>query len=412
MRKFYALVMVIIVHICGMVAAAAEQPEVTGEINIEESDQILVFKNYAIDVDFENKPMLVLFFDYTNFSSDAKNSICDFYITVYQNGVERNITFLPYLSPFQDEYDNSVKNIKNGVTLPTCVLYSLEDTNSPVEVQVKDFRNYDETAGRNLEIDISKYVAQEAVEEDENEANALLETQNLIETENIKTYEEEYIEMSENYSSLQSEYEALQAEYNALLEEKEILETEIEDRTSEKTKEEQYATSPYFTYSGAGDNIVSGLTTEYWSYAHIVCNNDAYFSVKAYYDDTYDLLVNTTEPYSGDTLIYPDKEYTFEVDSEGSWSIEIYEMMSTTSDSFEGSGDYVTPVFVSSSDVYEINHNGAGHFSVKAWNDYGYDLLVNTTDDTYSGKVMFKNTGEYGFFEINSEGPWSISPVK
>lgn len=171
--------------------------------------------------------------------------------------------------------------------------------------------------------------------------------------------------------------------------------------------------TPFFSYTGKGDDVVSAFTSpKKLSYAHIKHGGNGHFAVKAHHNDSYDLLVNTTNPYDGKTLIIPNKEYTFEVNARGDWSIDIYEIGNSLTDSFEGTGDFVTPFFYGTSETYEISSTGSGHFSVKGWTDKGYDLLVNTTDANYSGKVLLKGSSKGGFFEINSSREWSIKPVK
>lgn len=169
-------------------------------------------------------------------------------------------------------------------------------------------------------------------------------------------------------------------------------------------------TEPFFSYTGIGDDVISGVITENVSYAHITHNGDGHFSVKGHHGEDYDLLVNTTEPYDGITLIYPNEEYTFEVTASGDWTIDIYRLGTTSTDSFNGNGDFVTPVFLKTSDVYEITTVGEGHFAVKGWTNIGYDLLVNTTDDNYSGTIMFDSEEDYAFFEITASRKWEIKP--
>lgn len=169
--------------------------------------------------------------------------------------------------------------------------------------------------------------------------------------------------------------------------------------------------SPYWSYQGNGDDVVTGFECDGLSFAHIIHSGSGHFAVKAHHDDTYDLLVNTVNPYDGKTLLSV-SENTFEVTAKGAWSIEVYKMGTSSTDAFSGSGDYVTPIFQGTSNVYEIKSEGGGHFAVKGWTDRGYELLVNTVDENYSGKVMFKNNEEAAFFEITGERNWSIQPVK
>ena len=77
---------------------------------------------------------------------------------------------------------------------------------------------------------------------------------------------------------------------------------------------------PFFTCSGSGDDVVTGLTTDAVSFLRVTHLDNTHFHVKAHYDDTYDLLVNTSDPYEGGcTLLLPDKEYTLEIGGSGDW---------------------------------------------------------------------------------------------
>ena len=182
-----------------------------------------------------------------------------------------------------------------------------------------------------------------------------------------------------------------------------------EEASQEELQDFSYS-EPYYSYSGNGDDVVTGILSQNFSYAHIVHNGEGAFSVKGHYDDTYDLLVDTTTSYDGLTLIYPNKEYMFEVSAEGDWMIELFTVGTSSNDAFSGSGDFVTPIFQGSSNVYEITSSGEGNFVIWGWTNSGRDLLVDTIDKDYSGKVVFKNN-DLALFVIKSEREWSIKPV-
>ena len=180
--------------------------------------------------------------------------------------------------------------------------------------------------------------------------------------------------------------------------------------SSEQLGDYTYAKS-FFSYSGKGDDIVSGLVVDDYSYLKVTHTGAGYFSVKAHYNNSYDLLVSTTDPYNGGcTLLLPDREYTLEVNGSGEWKVEAFRIGTASKDTFKGAGDIVTPIFIASSDAYEIIANGKGYFSVKGYYGNGrYDLLVSTTDP-YSGKVMFKHKGDYCFFAVEGEREFTIKP--
>lgn len=171
----------------------------------------------------------------------------------------------------------------------------------------------------------------------------------------------------------------------------------------------EYNESTY-AYSGSGDDVITGVTIEFLSKLRFVSNNDRHKSITSHYTDGKDLLVNTVGPYDGFTLLWPGQEYTLEINANGDWTIEIFNLGSSSTDTFTGYGDFVTPIFTASSDIYEITAEGERHFAILGYSDHGRDLLVNTTDD-YSGKVMFKTKGQVCLFEITGEREWSIQPV-
>lgn len=188
-------------------------------------------------------------------------------------------------------------------------------------------------------------------------------------------------------------------------------ENQTEASTEPETKISDVAQESFFTYSGSGDDVVSGLTTgNSICCLKFTCTGDGHKAVKGHFGDSYDLLVNTTNSYTGYTLLYPNQEYTLEITAKGAWTAEALTIGYSTTDSFSGQGDWVSPIFIASSDTYSIVAEGGGHFLVRGYhNDGSYDLLVNTINP-YSGNVMFKNKGEYSFFEITGERNWNIQP--
>lgn len=170
----------------------------------------------------------------------------------------------------------------------------------------------------------------------------------------------------------------------------------------------------YYSEEGMGDKVVSGLVVSAPSYLNITNDGNSNFSIWAHYgDEKYDkeLLVNTIGGYSGIVYLQPEREYTLEIKSSGNWSVKAYLIEISVSDTFSGAGDYVTPMFIPSSNVYAINGGNKSNFTI--WGHYGpgerdKDLLVNEIGK-YSGTVMFKHK-TYSFFEINCDGEWSIMP--
>lgn len=167
---------------------------------------------------------------------------------------------------------------------------------------------------------------------------------------------------------------------------------------------------PFFSCTGTGDDVIQGLHTDDYSFLKVTHLGNGHFSVWGHHGDKSDLLINTTSPYNqGCTLLEKGQEYTLEIGSKGEWVAEAYRLGTSSSTSFYGSGDCITPIFVAETDIYEIEAEGDGHFAVWGHHEDGSrDLLVNTAD-TYSGKVMFRGaTGKHTFFEITGERDWTI----
>lgn len=167
-----------------------------------------------------------------------------------------------------------------------------------------------------------------------------------------------------------------------------------------------------FSSSGSSDDVQSFKTDNSYYFMESSHSGSGHFSIKAHYENSYDLLVNTVDNYKGNTLLFPNKEYTLEINSNTKWSVDVYKLGTSSTDEFNGNGDYVTPGCILSSKVYQITASQtSGHFGVKAYYENGnYDLLVNTVGG-YSGKVMVGDKGRYSFFVIDSSGDWSILPV-
>jgi uncharacterized protein YxeA len=111
-------------------AAKDENKNNLGDYNIE-------IKSSRLTTDYAGKPVIVITYSYTNNSDDPTA----FYIAVedlaFQNDIGLNETFMvkdgdPYNA------DNQRKEIKKGATLDVEVAYDLNDTTTPVEVEVTE----------------------------------------------------------------------------------------------------------------------------------------------------------------------------------------------------------------------------------------------------------------------------------
>lgn len=102
----------------------------------------VVIDSCRLATDYEGKPVVIVKYIYTNVSNDTPTSfMVAFDEGVYQNGVGLNETFMVDDSAGYSS-DNQMKEIKAGATLEVEVAYDLNDTTTPVEVEVKELISF------------------------------------------------------------------------------------------------------------------------------------------------------------------------------------------------------------------------------------------------------------------------------
>lgn len=116
--------------------------------------KLIISKDVHIVKDTDDY-LLLLNFTYTNLSDKAKNFINDddFSVKPFQNGIMLDS---PYVTSKDGIFDanNSYKNIKQGASLDTQLAFILNDTASPVEIEIGDWNDYDKKIIKKLEINI------------------------------------------------------------------------------------------------------------------------------------------------------------------------------------------------------------------------------------------------------------------
>ena len=167
------------------------------------------------------------------------------------------------------------------------------------------------------------------------------------------------------------------------------------------------------TYFGSGDDVIEMEPYEDLYVFRIEGNAGGnHFSVTTYdkNGEYLDLLVNTTEPYSGVCIDPSQTTAMFEIKATGDWSITVDSIATVpqvpTGSGIAGKGDavFITDGFAK---IAEISGNSSGnHFAVIAYGNRG-ELLVNTTD-SYSGKVMVDTKNDAGVYEVKCESEWEI----
>ena len=162
---------------------------------------------------------------------------------------------------------------------------------------------------------------------------------------------------------------------------------------------------------GYGDDVLSIVTPDYPFAFYITGNSDAkHFSVTTYNSagEYGELLVNTTEAYSGFTIDPSYDVASIEVKASGAWKIElrsIYDTGSISADTkYSGYGDAVLLIKSHGTTAHISGNAGEHHFAVWTYG-VGGDLLVNTTE-VYNGTVLISGTPT--LLVVKAVGEWSI----
>ena len=182
------------------------------------------------------------------------------------------------------------------------------------------------------------------------------------------------------------------------------------EKATEKKSIENNTSTGGFYANGSGDYVANGLKVEGYGILHVSYSGSGNFSVISYEGDEYDkLLVNEIGNYSGDVLIDHAGTFNLEISGEGSWNITSSGLSVDDGTSFSGSGDSVTGITSHDGGSWHITNNGSSNFSVIEYGMYeGYMKLMVNEIGNYEGTVK-ADSGDDIFFEINSDGNWSIN---
>jgi hypothetical protein len=173
-------------------------------------------------------------------------------------------------------------------------------------------------------------------------------------------------------------------------------------------------------YSGDGEDVVAFNKPNKDMPALLAVEGNSeehHFAITGYDEqgEQTDLLVNTTDKYSGVVPVDLDRDNPtteLEIKANGSWTIEVYPMSSAPQvevpGSYSGTGDKVLWL-VGEPGVIELQGNSLKrHFAVTTYDQHAeyLDLLVNTTDP-YDGRT--KISGDALFVKVDAVGDWGSS---
>ena len=148
---------------------------------------------------------------------------------------------------------------------------------------------------------------------------------------------------------------------------------------------------------------------------HVVGNAESsYFGVTGFDEagKQTDLLVNTTDPYDGITLLDARKGQTttrLQVEAQGDWTIEVRPLAmaraAAVPGTTSGAGDDVL-LLDGEPDTAHIVGNAEGRYFGVIGHGKRYDLLVNTTDP-YDGRVIVNR--DTVVIEVKATGEWEVT---
>lgn len=166
-----------------------------------------------------------------------------------------------------------------------------------------------------------------------------------------------------------------------------------------------------FSQTGTGDKIITGLVANNkYTIIHLTHSGRSNFIVKADEEGTkINYLANKIGVYDGYYLLDENGTFRLDIAADGDWKIEVVQFSRADTNSFSGTGDVVTGVFVTNTDMWGFTYNGSSNFIVKQYSVNSYNLSVNKIGE-YSGEgVSTIKKGKASFFVIQAEGDWTIS---
>lgn len=99
------------------------------------ADYDLKVTDWEISADYDNKPALFVYYEYTNKKDTPTAFMWEFTDKVYQNGIELSSTAFGV----KEENNNNSKEIQQGVTATVSIAYILQDTENPVDITVEEY---------------------------------------------------------------------------------------------------------------------------------------------------------------------------------------------------------------------------------------------------------------------------------
>lgn len=153
MKKILSLVLVLLlICVFSVFALGSGESEKTdqgsGKADSAESganlgEYMVEIKSCRLAKDFENKPVVIVKYSFTNNSDEPTAFYLAFEDHVYQNGVGLNEAYILDDSANYNS-DNQTKEIKKDATIDVEVAYELNDSETAIEVELEELFSFND----------------------------------------------------------------------------------------------------------------------------------------------------------------------------------------------------------------------------------------------------------------------------
>jgi hypothetical protein len=134
------------------------------------------------------------------------------------------------------------------------------------------------------------------------------------------------------------------------------------------------------------------------------------FIVEAFQGSSHKLLVNTIGAYQGGRPWVGSDPVTFNIEADGSWTLDVTPVATGGTAAFAGHGDAVSASFdPTSTGPWAFANDGARNFIVEVWCQGGHKLAENRIG-AFQGTAVMQFPQGPCFWEVQSDGNWSMAP--
>lgn len=145
---FWAIIVAVIIIVIAMAGGSDDGNQGSGNATPGGSsstlgDYSVVISSCRLAEDYEGTPIVIVKYSFTNNSDEPTSFWVALKATVYQNDIGLNECILVDDSANYSS-DNQMKEIKKGATLDIEVAYELNDTTTPIEVEVEELISFND----------------------------------------------------------------------------------------------------------------------------------------------------------------------------------------------------------------------------------------------------------------------------